>query len=532
MTAARKLYPMSKVDPADTRMDLICVSVRLVLVYLHERYTPAVVDEFIFQTNMNRDYLEDNSNWISLPYYYKLLDKLVEFTGNPNAPFEAGLYASERNCLGALNLLVAQLGTTASMYRISAQMHPRWSKVNEWKLLKMDRNTARISVRNFSLPQNKNNCLCIKGVLASMPKTFGLPPAQVIETECACDGANACIYEIAWITPPKRSMALVGLLAGLVVGCVTYAFNLSLLISALLGAIGYLMGRFFDINAELHRVYRHDAEKADSLQTAMQDMESLNQKLQQKVETRTEELQNANTELARTLSELKNSEEKKIVAEKQAVVGVLAAGMAHELNTPINAIRLTTQSLREDLAHESKFISQLDMVLRVTDRCKRIIDDVLSLSREPRQERNVRIEEIVETSVRLYETEHPDSIRIAQHIEPNLPNLFLDKLQMRQVMLTLLKNAADAMNDRGNVEVSLARDGDRIVLNVKDSGSGIKESDRLRIFDPFFTTKPVGKGMGLGLSIAYQLVQKNGGTIDVMSEEGKGTVFTVRFPIP
>jgi two-component system, NtrC family, sensor kinase len=135
-------------------------------------------------------------------------------------------------------------------------------------------------------------------------------------------------------------------------------------------------------------------------------------------------------------------------------------------------------------------------------------------------------------AVDVFMVEHPSDIRVTKHIMPGLPTLQLDMVQIQQVIMNLLRNAADAMKYRGEIKVSLAHEGNSIVLKVIDHGCGISEVDRARVFDPFFTTKRPGRGIGLGLSISYQLIKRNGGTIEVASEEGKGTTFTVKFPVP
>jgi two-component system NtrC family sensor kinase len=134
-------------------------------------------------------------------------------------------------------------------------------------------------------------------------------------------------------------------------------------------------------------------------------------------------------------------------------------------------------------------------------------------------------------AVDVFTVEHPSDIRVTKHIMPGLPALKLDMVQIQQVIMNLLRNAADALKYRGEIKVSLAHEGNSIVLKVIDHGCGISEVDRGRVFDPFFTTKRPGRGIGLGLSISYQLVKRNGGTIEVASEEGKGTTFTMKFPV-
>jgi signal transduction histidine kinase len=531
----REIYPMSSVDPADTKMELTCGGAKMVLLYLEDKLGLDAMCDFVCQTKMNVDYLLDRSNWISLDYYYRFLNRLVEFTGNSNSPYEAGLYASKKKCFGPIEVLLARCASIEATYKFLVWSAPRWNRVAEWKMLEAGRNACKLSVCNYTYSQTKNNCLCIQGVLATMPQVKGLPTAKVEELQCACDGADACIYKLTWVDRPVRLWAAIGfvmgLAAGVAVGYLTAWDIMSYLITLSLSLVGYFAGRQADYKFKLTDVYRRNEETAASLQESMRATEKLNEELQSKVEVRTRELAKSNRELAQALKDLKENQERMLIAEKQSAIGVLAAGMAHELNSPLNAIRLSVEGLQEDVGGDSHLQSQLALAGRATNRCKRIINDLLSFSREPKRETSVRIEDILEASLMLFEKEHPGGLRIERQIAKDLPTLQLDRMQIQQVVLNLLKNAADAMGDKGTIEVTLESSGGDVVLRVTDHGTGIREADRKRIFDPFFTTKTNGRGMGLGLSITYQLIQRNGGTIEVISREGQGSSFIVRFPV-
>jgi signal transduction histidine kinase len=138
----------------------------------------------------------------------------------------------------------------------------------------------------------------------------------------------------------------------------------------------------------------------------------------------------------------------------------------------------------------------------------------------------------VNKSISLFLREHPEGISVSKDISPGLSRVCLDRAQTQQVVLNLLSNASNAMGGDGQIDVCLKQERGGLALTVRDYGRGMSDSVRQKVFDPFFTTRHTGeeKGMGLGLSIAYQLVRRNGGTIEVESKEGQGAKFTVRFP--
>lgn len=523
-----KSYPLVKVDPADTAMELKCSCAATVLGYIDASYSVEKKEQLVFESGMNLEYLEDARNWISYAYFNRLLKAMVDLSGNPRAAFDAGRQYTNIDSYGNMARFLIHLLTPGATYNLMVRHNSLWNKIGEWEMLSFRRGECVIRNSNYSkYKQEKLNCLCIQGGLEAIPRIFGLPFAQVEELECACDGHPACVYRIKWVQMPELLMGIIGLTAGLVLGVViaemTGWSQAALPFMFILAVAGYLAGRSWECNKKMRQVYRQNEEQAQSMLKLLRDVEELNKVLQDKVEQRT-------AELKKTMEDLKLSQAKVLITEKQSAVGVLAAGMAHEFNNPLNAICLSTQSLKEDVGDDGVLKSQLEIIERASGRCRRIVNDLLSYSREPRMQMDVYLEEIVKSSVDLFCEEHPGGIEIRTTMAGELPVVRLDRLQIQQVILNLLKNASDSMNDRGFVEVSLYGEAKNIVLEVKDHGQGMSESLCEKIFDPFFTTKQTGKG--LGLSIVYQLIARNGGTIDVASREGEGSTFTITFPVP
>jgi two-component system NtrC family sensor kinase len=252
-------------------------------------------------------------------------------------------------------------------------------------------------------------------------------------------------------------------------------------------------------------------------------LEESHQNLERKVEERTREL--------------KESQEAMVQQEKMVGVGQLAAGIAHELNTPLGTIIGYAQMLREDLAQQpAAAASRADVeeIIGQAGRCRDLVKNLLNFSRRSSTEKvNSSINEIIRKILSLVQHDFEmKGVRVHLDLDEGLPIARVNENEIAQVILNLANNAADSMPAGGELHVSTRYDEDaeRIGITVNDTGCGIKESDRTRVFEPFFTTKEVGKGTGLGLSICYKIVENHLGSIDFDSVVGKGTTFRVYLP--
>lgn len=267
---------------------------------------------------------------------------------------------------------------------------------------------------------------------------------------------------------------------------------------------------------------------ADSFNQMTADLEAANEKLiewgktlEKKVEERTKEL----TEMQAHL----------IQSEKLASLGKLAAGIAHEINNPLGGVLIYSHLLLEDTDKNSPHYENLKKIVKETSRCKDIVKGLLEFARPKEPEMSlVNINEIVERSLSIMERQALfQNIKIKKSYVSNLPKIVADSAQLQQVFVNIIINAAEAMEGNGTLALSTSLNGDGTCIEVKfsDTGHGIMEEDKKRLFEPFFTTKEVGKGTGLGLAISYSIIQKHHGTIEVKSELGKGSTFTVKLPL-
>ena len=230
-------------------------------------------------------------------------------------------------------------------------------------------------------------------------------------------------------------------------------------------------------------------------------------------------------------------------SSKMAALGKLAAGVAHEVNNPLTLIRESAGWIKdllvdedpERMIHLEEVETAANKIEMHVDRAKAVTHRMLGFGRrmEPVQE-NVSLNLLTDQTVKFLESEALHrNIEIVKRLDEKLPNTTTDTAQIQQVVLNILDNAIDAVGENGSITVSTGRssDGRDIYVAITDTGTGIPKDKLDKIFDPFFTTKKVGEGTGLGLAICYGILEKLGGHIEVQSEEGKGSTFTVFLPI-
>ncbi len=220
-------------------------------------------------------------------------------------------------------------------------------------------------------------------------------------------------------------------------------------------------------------------------------------------------------------------------AEKMASIGLLAAGVAHEVNTPLTGISSYTQMLKEQVKPEDLRFPLLDKIEKQTFRAAKIINNLLNFARSGASEFDLldANKTLLEVLSLLEHQLEKARIRVVKELADDLPPVRGNENRLQQVFFNLILNARDAMPRGGWLTVRTQADGDTLVVEVSDTGHGIKKEDIKRIYDPFFTTKGIGRGTGLGLSVSYGIVQEHGGAIFVDSVPGKGTKFQVALPV-
>jgi PAS domain S-box-containing protein len=260
------------------------------------------------------------------------------------------------------------------------------------------------------------------------------------------------------------------------------------------------------------------------------DREEWNRKLELMVEEKTRHLKEAQAKL--------------IQSEKMATLGEVISGAAHELNNPLAGILGAIQMLRQSALSQPigpellEEIDVLESMESAASRCQSIVDDLIRFSTQGRcsfstMDLNAVLRDTLEVMAEQYAEA---GIAVGWRTDPDLPAIEGDFVKLLEVFVNLLRNAKNALPDGGTIEIttSVARqygESPQVVIGIRDNGCGIPPQNLTKIFDPFFTTKPAGRGPGLGLTVAYGIIKRHHGDIDVRSTLGKGTEVTVTLPL-
>jgi PAS domain S-box-containing protein len=229
---------------------------------------------------------------------------------------------------------------------------------------------------------------------------------------------------------------------------------------------------------------------------------------------------------------LRQTQEQLLQSEKLAAMGRLTSQIAHELNNPLYGIMNTLELLKTEISPESKRRKILEMALSETVRLSDLLKKMLSFSKPDEEKKQPADINVILDEILLLHEKHlrENSIRIKTLFEEGLPQAFASKNQLRQVFLNMVSNARDAMPEGGTLTVSTRLESGKIHIEISDTGTGIEQEHLDKIFEAFFTTKASVKGVGLGLSVCYGFIRDHGGDIQVRSEKGEGTTFTITLP--
>jgi signal transduction histidine kinase len=250
-----------------------------------------------------------------------------------------------------------------------------------------------------------------------------------------------------------------------------------------------------------------------------------------------EAIENTNKELSQANIELKELQEQLLKSERLAALGQLAAGISHEIDNPIGIILGYAEYIKSELEDASPINDEIDSIINESKRCRRIVGGLLNFAKtSPSHIEEYDLNDIAKETVSAVSLQSLFKlIKIKEDYDHDIPTIMLDRDKIKQVLINLLINAAQAIEDEGEIAVSTKlteKEGKRFIdLYISDTGAGIAQKDLGRIFDPFFTTKTHGKGTGLGLSICQKLIEEQKGTIFVESNEKEGTTFTITFPV-
>lgn len=317
-------------------------------------------------------------------------------------------------------------------------------------------------------------------------------------------------------------------------------------------------GRKLDVNYSCNIVYINNQKALLSSflnitdrKNSERELEKYRNQLEIRVQERTEELASANEELSainddlflqrqeleKTLEELKNTQQQLVQTEKMASLGVLTAGIAHEINNPLNFIHNGLAVIENHILEqhpEDKLIlaDVFDAVKTGISRTSNIVKSLNSYSRnDSLPYTNCIIQDIIEDCLTMLYNQYKGRIKIIKNYFQLQTYVHANEGKMHQVFLNLLANAIQAIEGQGIIEITIITEVSNLIVSITDSGCGIKSEDLIKIFDPFYTTKDPGKGTGLGLSITQNIIQEHFGTIRCVSKINEGSSFIVSLPL-
>lgn len=234
--------------------------------------------------------------------------------------------------------------------------------------------------------------------------------------------------------------------------------------------------------------------------------------------------------VSRDISDRIAEDERHIHQERLAVLGEVAAVMAHELNNPLASIKMFAQMLEEDVHEDEGLREKARVILRNTDTCKRAIRELLEYATNATPEiGEVDLHEVISDVIRfLRPVRERAEIEVSADLRATCPQVMGDEVQIRQILVNLVVNAIQAIGENGTITISTRNAGDYLEVDVADTGPGVPEESREDIFKPFFTTKSRGEGTGLGLPTARRIAELQGGSLELLPPEESGATFRIR----
>jgi len=274
-------------------------------------------------------------------------------------------------------------------------------------------------------------------------------------------------------------------------------------------------------------------EKTAELDNAIEELKTVNDELFNKNKI----INKQNTQLKRTLKNLKEAQSRLIQSEKMASLGILTAGVAHEINNPLNYIMGSYLALesyfKENQCKDQDLIDKLMFSLRTgLDKATDIVKGLNLFSRENQAfNEDCEIQIILENCLTILSNRIKDRINVSRQFTEDNPVVKGNVGQLHRAFLNILTNAVQAIENIGKIDIATRRKGDLVIIEIKDSGAGVDKENLTKITDPFFTTKDPGEGTGLGLSITYSIIMDHKGSMEFSSTKGKGTRVKISLPI-
>lgn len=539
------------INPANTKLDMSVRNIRAFIFGFEKLYGKKELSKFIESTGMPLSYFEDENNWISFEYCCNFFDRLVQYTGNIEIPYEFGLTAGTDKSWGIVKTIISSFISCSFTYKSLVSLTPRWAKCGKYQILKLKKNKATIEYKlREDLKQNRNNCLVgIQSQLCAVPTLFNLPPAKIKELQCAAEGADSCIYEISWRNPPYKKFGLYFLFAGILISILLYKIYhfefisytfISVLFLINIPISAHFIWKLLKNKKLITENYKKIEEQNELLSKHLEEIERANEFLQKKIEQKTAELLTGNKDLEIKIADLENNEKELIQTGKMTLMGGLSEQVANRLKNPLEKVKAILTNLTKK-SNEEDFNESIEGAKRAADRCEKTLNELLSFSNSKDKITlcDVNINKLLAECVKKANEEKSDPyIKINTKFADELPLITADYKQLEQIIMIMLTNAEDAIteafnkdnSEEGEISIGTSFKNKNILIEIKDTGCGIPKTAINKIFDPFFSTKTTSKRKGMGLTLSFNYIKQLAGKIDVKSEEGKGTEFIISIP--
>ena len=486
------------------------------------------------------EYLHTHSNFVSMRFAERLTRALVEDSGDPDFIRHAMRLTATPDALGFTFHLMKALGTPGLCYRKAVEMSHVFNRVGSFSVEVLGHDHMTLSYRSSVPESDRNFCIGRQAQFATFPTIWGLPLAEVRETQCQLDGAPSCRYVMKWHNPRRRWRRWAGGVGGTVAGACLWKV-LPASGPALLGLssmAGVWFGAWLDERREVQRASELLASQTEGLLRSMEDLQRrsdevhrANVLLEERVAQRTRELEESAQQLGQALEQQR---------ELDRLKTQFFDNVSHELRTPLTLILLSLESLLSSGAGSiaPRVRQDLETMERSASKLLRLIDQLLDLAKMEAGKTRLRYQP-VELSAFLKTLLGPFRVlakerSIALKVEGGpLPSVHVDPEQMEGVFQNLISNALK-FTHRGSVTVRLSESAEALTVEVADTGCGMAPEDLPRIFDRFAQADSTGirrlRGTGIGLALVKEAVELHEGKIEVSSLLDVGTTFRVVLP--
>jgi signal transduction histidine kinase len=544
--------------------DLSGIAMKTPLDYIEERFGEDVLDKFLHDTGMDREYFGDHNNWISFEYAHSIFRRIVELSGDHQVCLEVGRRTVSVEGVGrAVWIAMKAVGNPSMVYKKIFALGHIYNRVGIYKILSLTKGRLVLEYRPKEGYHEKDRCFCHYriGNFTAVPTIWGLPLANCRELSCNVDGAEACTYEFTWQDKrsylyPVAGMTLGAILAFIYAQAFSPEQNLGFwTIATLLPLSGFLGGRLWDLrktlrqNEEVNREqqealegslanisdkYVELQESNKALESAHEELTLHKEHLEELVTERTQELEESN-------AQLEDSYEKLQALDKMKMR--FFNNVSHELRTPLaltlSPVEAMLQGEMGPLQDKQK--TYLTNVHTNALRLLKLINNLLDLAKLEEGKMNLEygkydLPEFVRDVVNSFEaTGERRGIDLQAHGSPEIPEVCFDRDKVEKVLINLIGNALKFTPEGGSVVVHWALEPELVRISVEDTGPGIPEDAQDRLFDRFVQADDSASrrhgGTGIGLSLVKEITELHGGTVEAGNRPEGGATFSFTIPL-